>query len=148
MVMRAPYLRVAAPNVLCQLPATNADLREKVPHDLETGPYCGRRRRSFCGSWCGRGREFLRIARSTSSRRAPINLTLVSGTNDYLATAEGANAEEAQMKLYNAAKLAGKAAVLAVLGTCPVAGRSERRSAYDDAAATGRRCCFWGPVTA
>ena len=33
-----------------------------------------------------------------------------SGTSDYLATAEGANAEEAQMKLYNAAKQAGKSA--------------------------------------
>jgi hypothetical protein len=33
-----------------------------------------------------------------------------SGTNDYVATAEGNNAEEAQMKLYNAAKSAGKAA--------------------------------------
>jgi hypothetical protein len=33
-----------------------------------------------------------------------------SGTNDYVATAEGNNAEEAQMKLYNAAKSAGTAA--------------------------------------
>jgi hypothetical protein len=31
-----------------------------------------------------------------------------SGTGDYVATAEGASAEEAQMKLYNAAKAAGK----------------------------------------
>ena len=31
-----------------------------------------------------------------------------SGTNDYVATAEGNDAEEAQMKLYNAAKEAGK----------------------------------------
>ena len=33
-----------------------------------------------------------------------------SGNKDYLATAQGANAEEAQMKLYNAAKDSGKAA--------------------------------------
>src|SRR5262249_52785652 len=33
-----------------------------------------------------------------------------SGVHDYVATAQGANAEEAQMKLYNAAKAAGKAA--------------------------------------
>jgi len=32
-----------------------------------------------------------------------------SGTNDYVATAEGASAEDAQMKLYNAAKASGKA---------------------------------------
>jgi len=31
-----------------------------------------------------------------------------SGTADYLATAEGSNAEEAQMKLYNAVKAVGK----------------------------------------
>jgi hypothetical protein len=31
-----------------------------------------------------------------------------SGASDYVASAEGANAEEAQMKLYNAAKVAGK----------------------------------------
>lgn len=31
-----------------------------------------------------------------------------SGTGDYVATAEGANAEEAQMKLYTAAKASGK----------------------------------------
>src|SRR5258707_15750219 len=31
-----------------------------------------------------------------------------SGTSDYVATAEGMNAEEAQMKLYQAAKGAGK----------------------------------------
>ena len=31
-----------------------------------------------------------------------------SGNGDYLATAEGANAEEAQMKLYNAIKSSGK----------------------------------------
>jgi hypothetical protein len=31
-----------------------------------------------------------------------------SGSGDYVATADGANAEEAQMKLYNAAKAAGK----------------------------------------
>lgn len=31
-----------------------------------------------------------------------------SGTSDYVATAEGSNAEEAQMKLYQAAKSAGK----------------------------------------
>ena len=33
-----------------------------------------------------------------------------SGHQDYVATAEGANAEEAQMKLYNAAKDAGQTA--------------------------------------
>jgi hypothetical protein len=33
-----------------------------------------------------------------------------SGTGDYVATAQGANAEEAQMKLYNAAKAAGRSA--------------------------------------
>lgn len=33
-----------------------------------------------------------------------------SGTGDYVATAEGANAEEAQMRLYNAAKSSGKTA--------------------------------------
>jgi hypothetical protein len=33
-----------------------------------------------------------------------------SGSNDYLATVEGTNAEDAQMKLYNAAKAAGKLA--------------------------------------
>ena len=33
-----------------------------------------------------------------------------SGHGDYRATETGANAEEAQMKLYNAAKAAGKAA--------------------------------------
>ena len=33
-----------------------------------------------------------------------------SGTNDYIATAEGTNAGEAQMKLYGAAKTNGKAA--------------------------------------
>ena len=31
-----------------------------------------------------------------------------SGKGDYLATADGANADEAQMKLYNATKSAGK----------------------------------------
>lgn len=31
-----------------------------------------------------------------------------AGAGDYVATAEGANAEEAQMKLYNAAKAGGK----------------------------------------
>src|SRR2546423_13552850 len=31
-----------------------------------------------------------------------------SGTSDYVATAEGVNAEEEQMKLYQAAKTAGK----------------------------------------
>jgi hypothetical protein len=33
-----------------------------------------------------------------------------SGINDYLATAESSNAEDAQMKLYNAAKAAGRPA--------------------------------------
>ncbi len=33
-----------------------------------------------------------------------------SATQDYVATAQGANAEEAQMKLYNAAKTSGNAA--------------------------------------
>jgi hypothetical protein len=32
------------------------------------------------------------------------------GTKDYVATARGANAEEAQMKLYKAAKMSGRAA--------------------------------------
>jgi hypothetical protein len=31
-----------------------------------------------------------------------------SGNGDYVATSQGANAEDAQMKLYNAAKAAGK----------------------------------------
>ena len=33
-----------------------------------------------------------------------------SGTHDYVATAEGKNAEDAQMKLYSAAKASGNAA--------------------------------------
>lgn len=33
-----------------------------------------------------------------------------SGTNDYVATADGSNAEDAQQKLYMAAKAAGKSA--------------------------------------
>jgi hypothetical protein len=33
-----------------------------------------------------------------------------SGTDDYVATAKGSNAEDAQMTLYNAAKASGKSA--------------------------------------